>query len=59
MSADVLQFHSKFSGNGAREALKAALQKMMGHSGKLDAHDLVLAELWAAGFKIVPLTGDE
>jgi hypothetical protein len=61
MSAEIIDIKAKRPpGNGAREALiEIGLQQ--GRSGNAPAYwaELVLMDLWARGFKVVPLTGDE
>jgi len=54
---DISRFLRKPAGNGARVALRQAIERMQ--SGPdLTPEDSVLAQLWQAGFKIVPL-GDK
>ena len=65
--ADVIDISSRYvappgPGNGAREALIEVLMERgfdLATESDEKGCDLILAELWARGFKIVPLDGTE
>ena len=66
MSADIIDLAKRRPvnpGNGAREAMIGVFMAVMNvrvpENAALDLSDGILLELWARGFKVVPLDGTE